>query len=183
MTDLLGDQLVHRDACVNVRPGRLLDPDSGQERTARPRMVAGTILAAGRVEVVKSADHLDLLADRRQRLHRATQLEPRPLPFRPPGFLVYAVGDVKHSHPERRTGARQAQSRCRSPERRPNPGRQQGLKRRQGHGETQSTEEVATARCGPRGLVTGLRMIRVSRHGFAPGPGVVEASAVDSRRL
>ena len=48
MADPLGRHLVDRDTGVNVGAGRLPDPDAGQKRAARPRMVARPVQAADR---------------------------------------------------------------------------------------------------------------------------------------
>ena len=60
---LLGDDLVDRDAGVDVGPGGLLDPDAGQEGAAGPGVVAGAVAAGGGVEVVEAAEDLDLVLE------------------------------------------------------------------------------------------------------------------------
>ena len=75
VADPLGRHLVDRDAGVDVGAGRLPDPDARQERAARPRMVARPVQAADGIDVVQSAQDLDLVLDLLQRLQRPGELE------------------------------------------------------------------------------------------------------------
>ena len=85
-------------------PAVFLDPDARQEGAARPRMVARPVQAAVGIEVVQSAQDLDLVLDLLERLQGPGELEVLSLPFGPPMTLMHAVGDVDKGHPQR--GAR-----------------------------------------------------------------------------
>ena len=106
VADALGRHLVDRDARVDVGAGRLLDPDARQERSARPGMVARPVQAAVGVDVVESAQDLDLLLDLFQRLQRPGELEIFALALGPPVTLIHAVGNVDIGHPQRGTRGR-----------------------------------------------------------------------------
>ena len=95
VADPLGRHLVDRDARVDVGAGRLPDPDARQERPARPRMVARPVQAAIGIEVVQSAQDLDLLLDLFQRLQRPGELEVFP-------HALWATNDPDSRRWERR---------------------------------------------------------------------------------
>src|SRR5260370_8204222 len=102
MADLLRDDLVNRDAGANVRAGRFLHPNAGQERAAGARVIAGAIRTGGGVDMVQAAENLELMLHLRQRLHRTAQLEIFAFPLGPPRGLNGAIGEINVSHSQRR---------------------------------------------------------------------------------
>ena len=77
---MLRRHLVDRRADLNVGPGRLLRPATGQERRAGPGMIAGPVGPGGGVDVVEPGDHLQLVAQRGERLHGRAELNAWPSP-------------------------------------------------------------------------------------------------------
>ena len=102
VADLAGDDLVDRDARVDVGAGGLADADAGEERAAGAGVVAGSVGAGGGVHVVETGDDLDAVFDRFQRLHRAVEGEVLALALGPPGRRDRAVGEVNEGRPHRR---------------------------------------------------------------------------------
>ena len=106
MSDLVGRHLVDGNAGVNVRTGGLLDPDTGQERAAGPRVVAGAVWSGRGVDMVQSGEDLQAVFDVLQRLQSATQFKVFAFPLRPPVRRDGSVGEVDEGHPQRRAGRR-----------------------------------------------------------------------------
>ena len=100
MADLLGGDLIDRNARVNIGPRRFAHPHAGEERSIGPGMVAGAIGSRRGVNVIQPAQHLHVVFQILQRLHRVVEFELRSFRFWPPRGRNRAVGEVheRHSH-------------------------------------------------------------------------------------
>src|SRR5438874_3198735 len=104
MPDLVRDDLVYGNAGVNVRTGCFLDAHASKESAAGPGMIAGAIRTRSRVDVIHTAEDLQLLLQLRQWLHRGCKLELLAVAFGPPVWLDRAVWEIDESHAQRRAG-------------------------------------------------------------------------------
>ena len=146
VADPLRGHLVDRDAGMDVGAGRLLHPDAGQERAAGPGMIAGPVRPGGRVDLVESAQDLDMLLDLFQRLKRPGELEILAFLLGPPVALVHAVGNVDERHPQRSPRRRRRQLAGRIVHGSGRTGRNQRFKRREGQRNAHAPQECAAAR-------------------------------------
>ena len=103
MADLACDDLIDRDARVNIRSGGLPNPNAGQECAARTRVVARTVRPGGGIHLIQPGDDLNLTLDSLKGLHGAVELEVflRSAGLRPPGGLDGSIGHVNKGQPLR----------------------------------------------------------------------------------
>src|SRR5262245_27674212 len=101
MANVLREELVDRDARVNVRPGSFLDANAGQERATGSGVIARSVGSGSGIAMVQSRDDLELVFDFIQRLHRPIEREILSFTIGPPTVLDGAIGEVNESRPQR----------------------------------------------------------------------------------
>ena len=115
-------------------------------------MIARPVGAGGGVDLVESAQDLDMLLDLLQRLQRLVQLEVFAFLLGPPVALVHAVGNVDERHPQRGAGRRRREF-ARVFRRSGRAGGQQRFESRKGQRHARASQECAAA-----GIARGCRL-------------------------
>src|SRR5262249_20832644 len=80
MADLVGDELVDRNAGMDVGAGRFAHAHTGEERAIGAGVIARAVGTGGRVYVIQAGEDLNVLLERLQRLHGLGQLEVGSIP-------------------------------------------------------------------------------------------------------
>ncbi len=160
MTNLIGGHLIDRNAGVNIGPGRFANAHAGEERAVGAGMITGAVGAGCGIDVIQAAQHLHVLLQILQRLHRVVEFEIGPLVLRPPSRRDGAVGKVHKSHPHRRASGGRCQRRAGLGFRRLHHARQQRFERRQRHAGAQPPQKAATIEAGrlPERLGSGVAL-------------------------
>src|SRR5947207_13491125 len=109
MPDLIGRNLVDRNARMDVRPGGFLDADTGQECATGARVVACAVWPWSGVDMVQAAEDLQALFDVLQRLHRTVEFKVFALASRPPIGRDGSVREIDEGHPQWRSSRRRRQ--------------------------------------------------------------------------
>src|SRR6185295_9963641 len=102
--DLLRRELVDRDARADVLAVRLPRLAAGEERGARPGVVAGAVAIRPRLVVGEAGDYQEVVPNGLQRGQRLGKDEVRAEVLGEPVIVVHAVGDREESHAEGRLG-------------------------------------------------------------------------------
>jgi hypothetical protein len=93
VADLIGDRLVDRNASANV--GRtLIETHTGEKHTVTPRMVATAVIASASIGVIETANDLQLVTQRCERLERGTKIKTRTTALGPPTRGDGTVGKI-----------------------------------------------------------------------------------------
>ena len=77
LSELLGRDLIGGDPEVEIGAAGLVRMDAGEERRGRARVVARAVAERPPVYLRQPAEHVDVLAERLERLHGRTELEVR----------------------------------------------------------------------------------------------------------
>ena len=102
LADVLGRDLVDRDAVLDVGAGGLARMHAGQVGRGGTGMVAGTVAERGAVPMPEAREDQRVLAERLERLHHPRVLEPGAGRRRGPLIHRDAVGHVRECQPDRR---------------------------------------------------------------------------------
>ena len=133
LADVLRDDLVGRDAVLDVGAGRLLRVHAGEVRRGGARVVAGAVAERHAVLLRQAGEHEHVVLVRGQRLEHRRQLEARAGALRRPAGHRHAVGHVREDQALRAAG------RCGLGER-----RRHGVEHRQGDGRAEAAQERAS---------------------------------------
>ena len=101
MADLVGDDLIDGDAGVNVGAGCFLNAHAGEKSAAGPGMIARAIRTRSGVDMVHTAQDLQLILQLRQWLHCWRELEILRFAFGPPIRLDRAIREIDERHAQR----------------------------------------------------------------------------------
>ena len=148
MPNLIRHHLINGNARVNVRARRLLHAHAGQERAAGSRVIARAVRAGRGVDVIQSAEDLQLMLHLRQRLHGARELKIFSRAARPPVLLNCTVRKIDEGHPQRRTARRGGEFAQGFRLRRQRGKRSHRFKRRQRETRAEAAQEMAAVEAG-----------------------------------